>query len=126
MKCYNNNQNNVNTVPQAGPQVTYGNIPPVMPMQEKADPNNGMAVGSLVCGIIAVLSCLCCGIGATLGIAGLILALMSKKKNGGRLSGVAVGGLVCSILGIVFSSIYWIYYAIYGASFVAIMMDSMM
>lgn len=127
----NNNQNNVNSqqynVPQNGQQYgsqqygtpnTYGTVPPAFNPNPapQANPNNGMAIGSLICGIVGILLCCCCGIGALVGIVGLVLAILSRKPNGGKFSGLAVGGLVCSIIAIVFSSGYLIYYFAMGGA----------
>ena len=127
----NNNQNNGNsqqygnpsyTAPQNGQTYgtpnTYGTVPPVFnpnPVPQ-ANPNNGMAIGSLICGIVGILLCCCCGIGAIVGIVGLVLAILSRKPNGGKFSGLAIGGLVCSIVAIVFSSGYLIYYFAVGGA----------
>lgn len=64
---------------------------------------NGLAVGGLVCGIISILLCCCCGVGVVVGIAGIILSLLSKKGSEGKLSGVAIAGLICSCVGLLFS-----------------------
>ncbi|MBQ7954620.1 MAG: DUF4190 domain-containing protein [Lachnospiraceae bacterium] len=88
----------------------YHTVPTMYMPAQNENPNNGMAVGALVCGIISIVTCLCCGIGAILSVIGIILAIASKSKNGGRLSGVAVGGLVCSIIGFLFNIGYVIYY----------------
>ena len=71
-----------------------------------ANPNNGMAIGALICGIGGILLCCCCGIGAIVGIVGVVLAICSKKYNGGKMSGMAIAGLVCSIIAIVFGGGY--------------------
>ena len=94
---YNNQNDVVNQTPmQFQAEVTVAN------------PNNGMAIGSLICGIVGILMCCCCGIGAIVGIVGIILAICSKKSNGGKMSGMALAGLICSIVAIVFGAGYWI------------------
>ena len=90
---YNNQNDVVNQTPmQFQAEVTVAN------------PNNGMAIGSLICGIVGILMCCCCGIGAIVGIVGIILAVCSKKSNGGKMSGMALAGLICSIVAIVFGA----------------------
>lgn len=73
------------------------------------------AVVALVMGILSIVGCCCYGIGAVPAIVGLILAIMSKKKNP---SGIATAGLVCSIIGLVFSVIAIIYFvAVFAFAF---------
>lgn len=81
-----------------------------------ANPNNGMAIGSLICGIVGILSCCCCGGGTIFGIVGIILAIVSRGKNGGKMSGLAIAGLICSILSIIAGIVGLIYiFAVGGA-----------
>ncbi len=91
-----NNQVNNGTPTQFQAEVTVAN------------PNNGMAIGSLICGIVGILLCCCCGIGAVVGIVGVVLAICSRKSNGGKMSGMAIAGLVCSIIAILLGGGYWI------------------
>lgn len=66
--------------------------------------SNVKAILALVFGILSILiSCCCTYLGIALGIAGIILAVVSKKDNGGKMSGMAVAGMICSILAIVIS-----------------------
>lgn len=98
---FNNQQNNQNfTAQQNNVQPAYNAVPPTYVPVQAANPNNGMAIASLICGIVGILSCCCCGIGFILGIVGLILAIVSKGKNGGKMSGLAIAGLICSIVAI--------------------------
>ncbi len=83
--------------------------------QQPANPNNGFAIGALVCGIASILCCCGCGIGVIVGIAGIVMAILSKKDNGGKLSGMALAGLICSIVGIVFGVGALIYYFAIGS-----------
>lgn len=73
----------------------------VNPGQEPAKEVNGMAIGSLVCGIISIISC-CAGIAALIfGIVAIVLGAKSRKNSDGSNSGVALGGLICGIIGVV-------------------------
>lgn len=67
---------------------------------EKQSKNNALAYVSLVMGILSILLSCCYGIGIVFGIAGLICAIISRRKGG---AGVALAGLICSIVGMVFS-----------------------
>lgn len=95
----NNEQNNFyqdNTNTQAQAPVYNAE-----PEQKKTDV---LAIISLVCGILAIiLSCCTSYIGLIPGIAGIVLAIISKKQNGK--SGMATAGLICSIVGIVIAII---------------------
>lgn len=70
-----------------------------MPQQPQG--SSGMAVGSMVLGIISILVvCFIWPVGLILGIIGLILgAVALKKQTPGK--GMAIAGLVCSIITVV-------------------------
>lgn len=72
--------------------------------------SNGLAVGALVCGVLAIPTTCCCSIGSMpLGIAAAVMGgvALSKAKaqpevyGGGK--GMAVAGLVCGLLAVLFS-----------------------
>ena len=68
-----------------------------------------MAVTSLVLGIVAIVfSVIGLGfpMGALMGIVGVALGAVAKKKN--PENGMATGGLVCSIIGTVLSLLFFI------------------
>ena len=75
--------------------------------------SNGLAVGSLILGIVTILSVIIslfafwpmAIIGLITGIIGIILGVMAKKKY---LGGMAVTGLVLSIVGLVFCGVFFI------------------
>jgi hypothetical protein len=67
----------------------------------------GLAIASLVMGIVSIVLSCCCGSGIVFGIAGIIMAIVANKKTK---TGVGTAGLVCSIIGTVFSVIGLIYY----------------
>lgn len=57
---------------------------------------------SLVFGILAILiSCCCTYLGIGLGIASIVMAVLAKNDNNGKMSGMALGGMICSIFAIV-------------------------
>jgi hypothetical protein len=72
-----------------------GGFPPGPPR------NNGLAVGSLVCGILAIVPGCCCGFfGIPLSIAAVVMGLVSMNQinasgglQGGK--GMAIAGTVC-------------------------------
>ena len=87
---YNNNYNN-------GYNNNYNGYNPTPPA-------HGMAIGSLVCGIISFF---CCG---PLAIVSLILHIMAKKE--GNTEGITTAGLVLSIISLCFMLIGIIYYIV--------------
>ena len=107
------NHNNQNNVPR--PQIP----PPPMGFRP---PGHGMAVASMVMGILSlVFWCLCIGyvIFAPLGI---IFAIVARRQ--GSKSGMTIAGLVTSIVSIVSGIIYWVVVLVIGAAiFTAPWMD---
>ena len=71
-------------------QPPYGGPP-------QPQPGKGMAVASLVLGILSILDPTII-LGIFLGVIGVVLAVMAKKR--GFLGGMATAGLVLSIIGI--------------------------
>lgn len=68
------------------------------------DPGRGMGIASMVLGIIGLCTGWCWGVGAVLGIVGIVLAIMSGNKSkqvGLKQNGLAITGLVCSIIAVV-------------------------
>ena len=74
-------------------------------MEEKK--SNGLAVVSLVLGIVAIVfSFIGLGwLGLIIGIVGIVLGVMAKKKNP---TGMAKAGLICSIIGTVLCALIFI------------------
>lgn len=60
----------------------------------------GLAVASLVMGIVSIALSCCCGVGMIFAIAGIIMAISANKQVK---TGVATAGIICSIVGGVFS-----------------------
>lgn len=57
---------------------------------------------SFVFGILAILiSCCWRYLGIGLGIAGIVMAVLAKDDNNGKMPGMAIGGMTCSIFAIV-------------------------
>ena len=78
-------------------------------MEEKK--SNGFAIAALVLGILSILSSFTImwlglgWIGLILGIVGIVMGVMAKKKNP---TGMATAGLVLSIIGTVLCAIFFI------------------
>lgn len=76
-------------------------------------PSNGLAIASLVCGIIALpATCCCSALSLPLGIAAAVMGGIAMSKanaqpeiyGGGK--GMAIGGLVCGILSILTAIVF--------------------
>lgn len=79
------------------------------PKSEPAPSNvNGLAIGSMVCGIISLPLIFTIFGGLVLGIVAIVLAANSKKQYGS--SGYAVAGLVCGIISVIISAIVIIFF----------------
>ncbi len=73
-------------------------------MEEKK--SNGFGIASLVLGIISIVFVFFNQLlGVIVGIVGIVLAVMAKKKNP---TGMAKAGLVCSIVGTVLCGLVFI------------------
>ena len=84
---------------------TYNNAPvnPNAYMQSQFYPPNeppqsGYAVASLILGIMGLLFGCCYGIGSLLGVASIVLAIISRNYTNDRMTSVATAGMVCGIL----------------------------
>ena len=61
------------------------------------------AILSLIFGIAGIVTCCAFGIlGVGLGIAGVVLAILSRNDNDGKMEGLAIAGLVVSIVAFIF------------------------
>lgn len=85
-------------VPYPSPMAQPGYYPPPQPVKK----TNGMAIASMICGIVSLLiTCTCCGwsLSIILGILAVVFAIVSRKADD-RMSGMAIAGLICGILGL--------------------------
>ena len=74
---------------QAGGQNQY---------QKQSEEKNGMAITSLVMGILSLVTCCCGWIALVLGILGIIFAILSR--GGDSMCSQAKAGLILSIIGV--------------------------
>lgn len=65
-------------------------------------PSQGKAVAALVLGIVGLIAWFCPLVGLTIGIVGIVLAVLANNK---RKTGMATAGLVLCIIGVVLSAI---------------------
>jgi uncharacterized protein DUF4190 len=103
--------------PPPPPPPQYGAPVPGMPAQPQK--TSGMAIASLVTGILGIFPC--CGIGI-LGLLGVIFGVLAKKNieasNGAEKGlGLAKAGLICGAIGLVLTVIYWILVAAGGIDY---------
>ncbi len=91
-----------NPYQQAAP-VAYQPVVAYQPGQQipRAASSSSAAIGSLVCGILAIVFSWTIVLGIALGIVAIILGFSSTKKYGSDAK--ALGGKVCGIIGMVFS-----------------------
>lgn len=117
--------------PQPAPQPPYGNPgasqgtwaqPPVPAPGAPADrPStaSGKAIGALVCGVLAILTCETVVFGIILGIVAIVLAGSAIREWGS--DGKAVAGRICGIIGLVLSTLCLVSYLVLGAIGFAVM-----
>ncbi|MFZ4668459.1 MAG: DUF4190 domain-containing protein, partial [Microthrixaceae bacterium] len=78
-----------------------------------AQQQNGLAIASLVCGILTMVLGFCCGfVGLIPGIAALVtgyLGLRKADEMGGSGKGMAIAGMVLGGIGLVISLIFAIF-----------------
>lgn len=94
-----------------------GAMPPPNPMGSPMPPRtHGLAIASMICGILALFPGCCCGLfGLPLSIAAVVMGLLAMSQinqSGGQLGGkgMAIAGVVCggvaiavNVLGVVFN-----------------------
>lgn len=86
------------------------------------DENRGLAIASMVLGIVSLVTCCCSAyIGLVFAIIGLVLGILYKKKGGS--DGMATAGIVCSIISIVLAVIVIILSVLFGAVGVAALQE---
>lgn len=74
--------------------------PPAPGITSAGNNGNSLAVGALICGILAIVLSFTIALGIILGIVAIVLAILAKHKAA---DGKATAGLVCGIIGIVFA-----------------------
>ena len=80
------------------------------PEQPQSNDGHGLAVASLVVGIISILSCCCIYLAVILGVVGIVLAIISKSKSStGKMETMATIGMILSIIGLVLTIGYFVF-----------------
>lgn len=90
----------------------YGNDAFQQPPNDQKD---GLAIGTLACGIASIVTCCCWGIvGIILGIVAICLAMHYRKTHNGMLDNMTKIGLICGAVGIVLGIISMILSFVFG------------
>lgn len=115
---YNQPQNNYNYNQQQGYQNGYNQ--PQQYYQNPTDNSKGLAIASLVLGIVGIVFSFILCIGPICSIVGLILGIVSRKKNSVN-NGMATAGIVLSIIVLALWAAYLIFllvaYVLYGSMY---------
>lgn len=80
--------------------------PPMAPVAQ--DPGRGMAIASMVLGIVSI-PLAWAYVGVATAIVGLILGIIAKKKQkeAGFPTGMSLAGIICSIIGLIISIVMY-------------------
>lgn len=100
-------ENNNEYVTEGGEKMEYNNEYVTDGGEKKV---SGLAIASLIMGIISFLVGCCVVPGIILGIISIILAIVSRKDTNGKLSVMAIIGIICSVIGILGSIVSLIIY----------------
>ncbi len=76
--------------------------------QAPQQPNNGMAVAALICGILGIIGSfipVVCYFTLVLSILGIVFGVKGRKDAAGGPTGLATAGLVLGIVGTAFSAV---------------------
>ena len=74
--------------------------------QQNGDGGQGMAIASMILGIVSIVLCCAWYISLICAVAGIVLGVLHNKK--GAKSGMDTAGIVCSVIGIVLTVAVWI------------------
>jgi hypothetical protein len=101
--------------PPSMPQSMPPQMPPNMGMPQQSGPGKGMAITSLILGIVSVALCLYWFIALPAGIVAVVLGVMARKRGVG--AGLALAGIITGAIGAVLGLIIGIL-ALSGGGFV--------
>lgn len=89
---YENNGQPVNTEPVYNGGVSGNNY---------QDPGKGFGIASLVCGILALITCCLWCTCIPLAVVSIVLGILQIKKGSGVGKGMAIAGIICAAVGLV-------------------------
>ena len=110
--------NNENNYYVDNTHLDFSKIPTANPQEQASDSKMGLAITSMVIGILSLT--LCCVCGSLLGILGLvfgIIALVKKQKG----TGMAIAGVITSILGFLVGILILLYIVVVASTTKAIL-----
>lgn len=110
---YNQPQYNQQQYNQPNNYNNYNNYAPNQ-YQQPQDNSRGLAIASLVLGIVSFFCC-----GSVCSIVGIVLGVLSRKKKTTD-NGMATAGIVLSIVALAIWAIYFIYVLVVYGSFSAV------
>lgn len=110
---YNQQQYNQPQYNQPNNYNNYNNYAPNQ-YQQPQDNSRGLAIASLVLGIVSFFCC-----GSVCSIVGIVLGVLSRKKKPTD-NGMATAGIVLSIIALAIWAIYFIYVLVVYGSFSAV------
>ncbi len=93
-------------------QPNYGQQAPQYVQKPKQE-YSGLAITSMILGIVSIVCCCSCIPGLGCGIAAICMAV--SEKNKGHHNGMVTAGLVCGIIGASLSAIYLIMFIVTGS-----------
>ena len=70
-------------------------------------PSQGFGIASMVCGILALVTCCIWCLSVPLGIVSIVLGILQIQKKTAK--GMAIAGIVCSVIGILLTALISIY-----------------
>lgn len=70
-------------------------------------PSQGFGIASMVCGILALVTCCIWCLSVPLGIVSIVLGILQIQKKTAK--GMAIAGIVCSVIGILLTALIYIY-----------------
>lgn len=68
--------------------------------------SNGLAIASMVLGIVSIVLCCIWYLSIIAGIVALILGILHNKNNGKN--GMSTAGIVCGVIGIILAVVFFI------------------
>src|ERR1035437_5368258 len=92
--------------PPSMPQSMPPQMPPNMGMPQQSGPGKGMAITSMILGIVSVALCLYWFIALPAGIVAVVLGVIARKRGVG--AGLALAGIITGAIGAVLGLIMMI------------------
>lgn len=102
-------------------QPPYPVYPQPVPYYTPTPPTNGLAIASLVTGVLSIFFGACYGSGIAFAIAALITGIIGmrqiKQNSGTGGSGLALTGIITGAVGVLFGLLWILFYIFLGVAF---------